>query len=176
MFERNRADTQEPVSVAVKVVFDDGNEMAGKLLIPASRSVFDVLQGPSLFLEFEPFEGERRYVAKSSMKTVTLLAGTRPKNLAQKARDMDGFDPHALLGVKPDAAWDDVRTAYLGLAKTYHPDRFASAELPTEVAGYMSAMSRRVNAAYAALELARQVQRAPAARMQDAVYVSGARG
>jgi hypothetical protein len=38
------------------------------------------------------------------------------------------------------------------MAKAYHPDRYATAELPQEVSDYLAAMARRINAAHAALE------------------------
>ena len=173
MFERNRSEAQEYASVAVEIVVDDGALATGKLFIAASRSVFDVLNGAALFVDFEPYEGERRFIAKASLKSVKLLAGAKPLNLAQKARDLDGFDPQAILGVQAGSPWDEVRSAYLSLAKIYHPDRFATAELPTEVAVYMSGMSRRINAAYAALEVAHQARRTMP--LQRAIYTSAAR-
>ena len=175
MFERNRPEAHEQGAVAVEIALDDGTADAGKLLIPASRSVFDVLNGPALFLEFEPFEGERRFIAKSALKAVKLLAGAKPQNLAQKVRDLDSFDPHAVLGVVVGATWDDIRAAYLARAKTYHPDRFSGVELPAEVSAYLSGMLRRINAAYSALETAEQSRKAVAGRRQSLVYSSGAR-
>ncbi len=175
MFERNRSDLQEKMSVAVRLLLDDGSTVAGKLHVPASRSVFEVLNGPALFVEFEPYEDERKFVAKAAIKAVTLLAGSRPIELTQKARDMDGFDPHVVLGVTVGAAWDDVRAAYLSRAKTYHPDRIQMADLPQEVTAYMTAMSRRVNAAYGALEVAHQARRAVPKRQPEAVFVSNGR-
>ena len=59
-----------------------------------------------------------------------------------------GFDPFAVLGVAPELARDDAREAYLRLAKTYHPDRYASADLPREVRDYLAVMVRRINAAH----------------------------
>ncbi len=173
MFERNRSEAQEYVSVAVEIVADDNAPTTGKMFIAASRSVFDVLNGAALFVDFEPFEGERLFIAKASLKSVKLLAGAKPLNLAQRARDLDGFDPHTILGVRTGVSWDEVRSGYLSLAKIYHPDRFATAELPAEVAAYMSGMLRRVNAAYAALEVAHQARRA--APLKRAVYTSSAR-
>lgn len=172
MFERNRVDAQEQVSVAVEILLDDGTAVAGKLFIAASRSVFDVLNGTTLFLDFEPYEGERRLIAKSSIKAVRLLAGAKPFNLVQRVRDLDGFDPHALLGIQAGAAWDEVRAAYVARAKTYHPDRFANVDLPQEVQHYLSGMLRRVNAAYSALETAHMQRRTKSGR---ATFASDAR-
>ncbi len=175
MFERNRPEITEQGAVAVEIALDDGSVTAGRLMIPAARSAFDVLNGPALFLEFEPYEGDRRFLAKSALKAVKLLAGAKPQNLAQKARDLDGFDPHTILAVARGAPWDEVRAAYLARAKTYHPDRFAGVELPEDVGSYLSGMLRRINAAYAALEVAEQSRKATVARRQEAIYTSGAR-
>lgn len=175
MFERNAAVGHEQGAVAVELVLDDGAVVAGKLFIPASRAVFDVLNGPAIFFEFEPYDGERRFIAKSALKAVKLLAGAQPVNLNQKVRDLDGFDPLSILGLKAGAEWDDIRSAYLAHAKTYHPDRYATADLPPEVAGYLSAMLRRVNSAYAALEVAHQERKQATARRATAVYETRAR-
>ena len=50
------------------------------------------------------------------------------------------------------ATHDKIRQAYIELAKIYHPDRYATVTLPVEVTDYLSAMARRINAAYAALD------------------------
>ena len=55
------------------------------------------------------------------------------------------------------ASWDEVRQAYLRLAKAYHADRYASVDLPGEVREYLQQMSRRVNAAYTLLKAPRLV-------------------
>ena len=39
---------------------------------------------------------------------------------------------------------DEIRQAYFAQAKVYHPDRYATAELPTEVIEYLFAMARRI--------------------------------
>jgi curved DNA-binding protein CbpA len=84
------------------------------------------------------------------------------------------FDPYAALGLKRDADWEEVRNAYLRLARTYHADKFASVELPPEVRDYLSQMSRRVNAAYTALEAPRLIVRKADLRA-TAVYTSPTR-
>ena len=37
------------------------------------------------------------------------------------------MDPYVVLGVAPDASAEEIRRAYLGLARRHHPDRFAGA-------------------------------------------------
>jgi cation transport regulator ChaB len=175
MFERNFAPTQDIGAISVEITLDDGTVQNGRLLIPASRTVFDILNGPSAFLEFEPYKGERRYVSKSALKAVRLMAGAKPVSLTQKLRDLDGFDPFAILGVTADTEWNSVRAAYLAATKSYHPDRYASADLPSEVTAYLSGMLRRINAAYAALTAVNDAKKQAAERRQEAFYVNCAR-
>ena len=60
--------------------------------------------------------------------------------------------------------------------ESYHPDRYAQADLPNEVREYLAAMARKINAAFAALETADKARnkRAPSDRVV-AVHTSGTR-
>ena len=175
MFERNKIDnTQELAGVSAEITLDDGQVLKGRFAVPISRTVYDVLNGAGGFVEFEPFEGERQLLAKSTLRAVRLLNPPKLAELGRRLRDLDGFDPHGVLGIKAGAAWEDVRAAYHRLAKAYHPDRYANAELPGEVRDYLAGMARRVNAAYAALESTPQVKKAAAERAAS-VYSRDAR-
>ena len=176
MFERNRVDNvPEPSAVPVEVMLADGALVKGKLLVSAGKTLADALNGTAAFVEFEPYGGERTFLSKGQLASVQLVGVPKAANLSAKTRDGDSFNPHAILGVSPDAGWEEVRQAYHKLAMSYHPDRYASAELPLEVQDYLAAMARRVNAAYAALETPRQGVRVPtAAKRAAAVYTSGA--
>ena len=81
-------------------------------------------------------------------------------NLNAGRRSTNSVDPFVVLGLPSNAGKEEVRQAYLTMAKIYHPDRYAMAELPREVRDYLSAMARRVNAAYNSIEAARQKQAA----------------
>ena len=176
MFERNNVDSQpEQTAIAIEARLDDGRILKGKVAIPMHKTVYDVLNGTGVFLDFEPFEGERQFIAKASLRTVKLLAVGRGPNLQSRLRDMDGFDPHAILGLGHSATWDDVRTAYHRLAKTYHPDRYSNAELPQEVADYLASMARRVNAAFAALEAPHVATKQATVARAAPIYTSPAR-
>ena len=174
MFERTRVDNvPEPNAVPVEVVLADGTLIKGKLLVSAGKTLADALNGTAAFIEFEPYGGERSFLAKGQLASVQLVGVPRAANLASRTRDQDSFNPHAILGIGCNAGWEEVRQAYHKLAKSYHPDRYASAELPAEVQDYLAAMARRVNAAYAALEAPRQTVPTAAARAA-AVYTSPA--
>jgi hypothetical protein len=142
--------------------------------VPASRSLFDVLNNQGSFIEFEPYGGERSILAKSTVKAVRIVNVPPAQSLSARLRDIDNFDPFSVLGVERGAAFEDVRHAYLKLAKLYHPDRYSGVELPTEVHDYLSAMARRINTAYASLEAPVQTKKAAQQRAQP-VYTSPAR-
>jgi hypothetical protein len=76
---------------------------------------------------------------------------------------MGGMDPHAALGLGPDATPDEVAKAYRRLAKRHHPDR------RPEDADAAAVRMAEINAAYAMLRddlVAQHEARRPAAREQ----------
>jgi hypothetical protein len=175
MFERNRVDNivqHTTTTVPAELTLDDGRQIKGKFLAPISKPFAEVLNGPAAFLEFEPYGGERAYIAKTAIQSVRLTGVPAAQSLDTRLREIDGFDPFAILGVPRGASFDDVRQAYHRLAKIYHPDRYANAELPDEVRDYLATMARRVNAAYAALEAPVQIVRKAAANQAEPIYTS----
>jgi DnaJ domain len=175
MFERNRIDSIEQGTTAVVLALTDGRELNGKITMPATRSMVDFLNGQTSFIEFEPYDGDKSFLAKAMIRDVRVLSVPRPGNVNQRLRDLDGFDPYQILGVERGTSWEETRTAYHSLAKIYHPDRYATAELPDEVVNYLSGMARRVNAAYAALEASQAQKKHYAGLRQAPVYTSPGR-
>jgi len=172
MFERNRVDNAPEVSaVPVEINLLDGTLIKGKLLVPVLKSVVDALNGATAFIEFEPYGGEKRYIAKAQLAAVKPLGVPRVPALQARLRENGEFDPYAVLGLAHGAARDEIREAYVALAKAYHPDRYANVVLPPEVADYLAAMARRINAAHAALE-APQKRRA---MRQEPIFTSPGR-
>jgi DnaJ domain len=160
MFNRGGREAEGPVSV--EIVLEDGQELWGKLVIPPGRTLPDVLNGGTSFIEFEAAEGERMFIAKSALHTVKPMHLPAAPDLWAGPTEGAGFNPFAILGIKPGATREETREAYLRLAKSYHPDRYAASELPREVQEYLSVMARRVNAAYDTIETGRRKQAAKA--------------
>lgn len=152
MFERNRIDNSRDVAtVTVIVERDDGRQQAGRFHFPRSKSLIDVLNGATAFIEFSTLDGDGRpeMIAKTSIRSLRVVCAP-PAALPDPART-DGFDPYAVLGLERGAESAAVRDAFHRLSKRYHPDRYAGVDLPDEVADYLEAMARRVNAAYEVL-------------------------
>lgn len=183
MFERNRVDAKPVESksgVPVEITLDDGQQLKGRFLVPNSRTVFDFLNGPSAFLEFETYQGEATLMAKTTIRDIKLVGVPKSVGLdgghGPSPAARDGFDPYRVLGISRSADYDTIRDAFHTLSKTYHPDRYSTVELPEEVQAYLATMSRRVNAAYAALSEPMQVKRHVAKHKSEPIYQSGPRG
>jgi hypothetical protein len=173
MFDRTKTDAEANQSaIAVEVTLDDGLTLKGKMLLPVQKGLPDVLNNALLFVEFEPYGGERQFLLKTSLKAVKPI-GVARVSLQSRLSAADTFDPHAILGVPGTATWDEIKSAYHARAKVYHPDRYSNAELPTEVRDYLGSMSRRVNAAFAALEEPHREKKVAAANRATAIYTSG---
>ena len=161
MFERNRVDSISD-GVPVEIALADGDTIKGKLMVPPGKAVADALNGTGAFIEFEPYGGERTFLGKAHLASIRPVGVPRGVNLQARLADANEFDPHRILGLSVGATRDEIRAAYFSLAKAYHPDRYATAELPTEVRDYLAAMARRINAAHAALEAPQKRQAARA--------------
>jgi len=154
MFDRNRTDhVPAPAGIPVEVALADGTTTTGRMLVAVGKNLVDVLNGAGGFVEFEPYCGERGFLAKTNLVSVKPIGTAKVPNLNARLSDPGGFDPHRVLGVTASTSREEVRQAYFLLAKAYHPDRYATAELPEEVRDYLAAMARRINAAHAALEM-----------------------
>jgi DnaJ like chaperone protein len=56
-------------------------------------------------------------------------------------------DPHAVLGVAPDASLDEIRAAYRRLIRAHHPDLLAARGVPADGVAAATARVARINAA-----------------------------
>ncbi|MEZ5775941.1 MAG: J domain-containing protein [Hyphomicrobiaceae bacterium] len=139
--------------VSVSITLQTGVVLRGILMVSRTRTLADELNRGEPFIEFEPHEGDRMYIARSSISAVKEMDIPRTDGLAKKLSNLTQFDPYETLGVTKQSSTEEIRLAYLKLAKSYHPDRFAMLDLPHEVVEYLSAVATRVNLAYSELRL-----------------------
>ncbi|MEQ1650983.1 MAG: J domain-containing protein [Hyphomicrobium sp.] len=173
MFERNRVDnTLQTMTVPAEITLADGSVHKGKFVITAARSIYEVLNGETKFLDFETFDGERTLIAKATLASINILTVPSAGGLNARLRDGDQFDPYQVLGLSQGASWDEVRQAYLQLSKIYHPDLYANVVLPAEVKDYLAAIARRLNAAYRALEAPHQAAKRAIIEKAKPVFTS----
>jgi hypothetical protein len=139
--------------VQVIVTLATGAQMRGNLYVPKTRSLHDELNKGEMFIEFEPMDRQKLFLARSSIASVKEHAVPKADQLTRRLVSLDQFDAYEVLGLKKGADAAKVRAAYVQLAKAYHPDRFIRADLPQEVAEYLSAVATRINLAYSELRL-----------------------
>jgi hypothetical protein len=151
MFERNKVDNRTAMTVAVQIVFVDGSMVTGRAPLAPNKGVHQLLEGSETFLFLELFDGEAAFVPKAEIKALSLITPIRSQPLKVIPQDAGDFDPHRVLGVPSEAPWEDVKQAYHRLTKLYHPDKYASVDLPPEVKSYIDNMSKLVNASFRAL-------------------------
>lgn len=153
MFERNRVDNNvQQRAVTVEITLVGQSPVSGNIVVARSKSLAEVLNGPSGFIEFEPFDGDRYFIAKSTIQSIKPVDVPATASLKAMPAGGDGFDPYDVLGLGKAATADEVRKAYHKLTMTYHTDRYASADLPQEVQVYLQSMARRINAAYGVVQ------------------------
>jgi preprotein translocase subunit Sec63 len=118
------------------------------MLVARDKTLTDTFNMPVPFFEFDDFDQGPMVIAKTSIASLRPHKMPVADQLDKKISALDKSDPYRILGLGKSAARDEIRSAYLALARLYHPDRFASTELPPEVAEYIDAMARRINIAY----------------------------
>src|SRR5262245_42028269 len=116
MFERSKVDNApDMTALPVEAVFVDGTIVRGKLLVQTTKTMADVLNAPSAFVEFEPYGGERTHIAKAQLASIKLMGVPKLPNLNARLRDLDGFDPYAVLGIAHGASREQIREAYFAM-------------------------------------------------------------
>lgn len=155
MFERLKVDdANQTKDVAVEIMLADDQVVAGNIRVPVQRTVFTVLNSDAGFIDFNPFEGERAFIAKSAVRSVRPLQEISDVSRDALSKRSQSFDPHAILEIEKGTDTEGLRQAYLKLTKLYHPDRFANAGLPSEVSDYLAVRAQQINMAYDVLKSA----------------------
>lgn len=152
MFERNRVDNRAETLIAVEVVLASGEKVAGRAVLASGKAVHKLLDGDDSFIYLEGFDGEGSFVPKAEIRGLKVMNNVPAQTTVLRIPDARNFEPYRVLGLEKGASFDEIRDAHRRLSKLYHPDRYASVDLPAEVKVYFESMTRNVNAAFRALQ------------------------
>lgn len=145
-----RRQNSEPIAVDVQL--HDGTSMKGNVLIPRDKQLRDILAAGETFIEFDCFRLGATMLSKSAIRLIRLSSLPAADQLQKRQNTIEAADPFSILRVPRNADKETVRKAYIELARTYHPDRFANHDLPPEMSEYVNAMARRVNTAFSEVQ------------------------
>ena len=151
MFERNPVDNKNETLIAVEVAMADGSKVSGRAVLAPGKAVHKLLEAGEPFLYVDGFDGEGAFLPKAEIRGLKVIQPARAQAMALMTPDARNFDPYRILSLEKGASFEEIRDAYHRLTKVYHPDRYASVELPREVKVYLEAMAKNVNAAFRAL-------------------------
>ena len=133
----------------VTLHFSNGSKSIASLKLSLSGKLSEVLNNQDRFLDVIASDGQQQFVAKASIHRIEIVDPPKAKlNQQRRNSDRSQFDPHAVLGVESTVSKEQLRSAYINLVKSYHPDRFANLDLPHEMKNYAAAMQARINMAY----------------------------
>jgi hypothetical protein len=65
--------------IPVEITLTSGRQLTGKFVLPSGRTLAEALNGPSIFIEFEPEGHQRSFIAKAALERVTPL---NPKSIS----------------------------------------------------------------------------------------------
>lgn len=152
MFERNPIDNANALAIAVEITLDDGRTIMGRAALDRGTSVHKLLTAAGDFLYVQSYDGDDDFIPVNTIANLKILKPVKPSALRQPTQAGADLNPAHVLSVDPHADWDTIRTAYRRLAKLYHPDRYASLDLPDEVAAYLDAKAKQINQAFRMLK------------------------
>lgn len=146
---------QNSDAIAVELTLIDGTTLKGHVMVSRDKTLREMLSTPGEdFVDFDCKRDGPLVLAKTAIRLVrgtdAKMKDDKAKVEALKARqaELEKSDPYKFLGVTADIDSEGLHKAYIAMARMYHPDRFADANLPTEVVDYLNAMARRVNSVY----------------------------
>jgi preprotein translocase subunit Sec63 len=140
-------------AMQVTITLNTGVQMRGTLSVSKQRTLQDELNKGETFIEFETLEGQKIFLARTAIAAVREFNIPRTDQMIRRIEKTEQFDPYEMLGLQKGASAAEIRSAYVALAKIYHPDRFRHSDLPPEVSDYVSAMATRINLAYSELRM-----------------------
>lgn len=140
----------ETRAVPARVLYEDGSEILGSILIPRLSDFTEILGSDPPFLTFTSEEGETSFIYTSKIRSICPKSQPRIKPLDARKNEPD--EPYELLNVTRETNIEDIKRAYENTLKCYDPNREVSTSLPAEVVDYLKAKTHAIHQAYGTIE------------------------
>ena len=144
-----RRQNSDAIPMEIRLV--DGSVLRGTMMIQREKSLKEVFSSGDPFIEFDCMVNGEVVLGKTAIAVIKQFRKGQPDQMERRAKLLEKSDAFAVLKLQKTADLAKVEQAYQALAKAYDPQ--AAEGMPTEVAEYMAAMSRRYAAAYSELKL-----------------------
>lgn len=137
----------EPLTIDVSVKLVDGTLLRGSLVAGITGQLENTLNRDTPFIEFLGQDGRRVFLAKQQIASVEPLEPLRKPQLG--GRKGAGASALEVLGLDEGCSFDEVKSVYHRIVKSYHPDLYAGAHFPPEIVRYATDMFTQASAAFA---------------------------
>lgn len=137
MFESD--DKRHKSRIEAVVQLTDGSEITGVFFVTPQARITDLLNDSRTFLPIETTSGAIVVVGKAAILRVTPV---------KQDKSLDSPDPYGLLGIKSSVTREELRKAYHGLVRQYHPDHLTALGLPQPFLEFATGQTARINDAY----------------------------
>ncbi len=124
----------------VELELDNNTVMMGYVFVSHQQRLPDLLNDDRAFLPFETMEGVVTIIRKSTVRRVT------PMN--QVTMPSNSSDPLEILGLTPNASFEQAKEVYLRMVQENHPDKLAAMGLPREFIQLATEKMARINDAF----------------------------
>lgn len=158
------------LNLPVFLTLQDGREMAVDMIVNLGGAIDRTMNNEARFILIGDADGSERLIAKDIITEVkdakkfaqpstgqaASAVQANPANSARPTVTAPGIapqlaDPHQALGLQQGAGSEEIRNAFVQLAQTYNPDRFAHVGLPEDMMEFCSNRYRQISDAYAKL-------------------------
>ena len=140
----------ETRAVPVRVLYEDGSELSGSLLIPRLSDFTEILSSDPPFLTFTSDEGETSFIYTSKIRSICPRSQPRIKPLDARKKEPD--EPYEWLNVTREMKLEDIKRAYENALKCYDSNGEGATSLPAEIVDYLKAKTHAIHLAYATIE------------------------
>lgn len=137
--------TENKLDVTIKMM--DGSTYSGKIVAGLSAGLLAAINKEQPFIELVDERGVKRCLGQAHIVSVEMTE-TFKQSDAPEVTSASEKNAFAILGLEPGCTSAEAQQRYHMMIKKYHPDKFQSVELPSEMTNYLDTMTQELSIAY----------------------------